>query len=63
MRKKHLVAMLLLSLLIAGGQTEVSQAKKISCKNPRVTKKKVTWDCVYFGKYYQKTGSKKEKIK
>lgn len=63
MRKKLLIAMLLLSLFVAGAQAEVSQAKKIICKNPKVTKKKVTWDCVYFGNYYQKKETKKEKIK
>lgn len=63
MKQRLVVVMLLLTLIMAGSCTEVSQAKTITCKKPRVSKKKVTWDCVYFGKYYQKKISKKEKIK
>lgn len=59
-----LIAFLMLALLAMQSTGVVySQAKSVKVSNPKVTKKKVTWDCVYFGKYYQNSEKKKQKIR
>lgn len=39
-----------------------ARAKSI-VSSPKVTSSQTTWDCIYFGRYYQSSSEKKEKIK
>lgn len=43
--------------------TKTVKAGSYGLNNPRISNGLTTWDCVYFGNYYQSSGSRKEKIK
>ena len=62
--KKIVIVILMITLFFAQSNGDVCcKAKNIKVSNPKVTNKKITWDCVYFGNYYQNSAKKKQKIK
>ncbi len=63
--RKKLMALILCAVMMITmlpPNTRVSQAAT-SVSNPRTTNGVSTWDCIYFGNYYQSNSSTKEPIK
>lgn len=63
--RKKLMALILCAVMVITmlpPNTRVSQAAT-SVSNPRTTNGVSTWDCIYFGNYYQSNSSTKEPIK
>ena len=62
---RKIIALLLCAVMLLGisPQNNIKSKAADTVSNPRVTREKATWDCIYFGSYYQSNDSTKEKIK